>query len=116
MDFAIQVLQSGGTVEELRNYARRLEVQEQVREWQFITEELQEKKNIDWQGAPMVIEGELPILENPPFDVFLSVVEPQSLEKKLNFEFRSTTNHPNLFIELVCIYIQMIDDFLGMIL
>ena len=34
----------GGTVEELRNYARRLEVQEQVREWQFITEELQEKK------------------------------------------------------------------------
>ena len=42
----------------------------------------------------MVIEGE-PILENPPFDVFLSVVEAQSLAKKLNFEFESTTNHPN---------------------
>ena len=74
LKFAIQVLQNGGTVEELRNYARRLEVQEQIREWQFITEELQEKKNIDWQGAPLVIEGEDPILENPPFDVFLSVV------------------------------------------
>jgi C-terminal peptidase prc len=74
LDFATQVLQKQGTLDELRSYAKQLQVQEQVREWHFISKELQDKKNIDWQGAPFIIDGDIPILDTPPFDVFLSVV------------------------------------------
>ena len=93
LEFALQILQvPNRTVADLRDYAKKLQIEEQKKEWEFISKELQEKKNIDWQGAPFVIEGPTPILENPPFDVFLSVVGAPIAGEDVDIHVRITNN------------------------